>query len=189
MLRIITIDQRSLEQHCVDLARQVTESGYRPDVIVAIASAGVVITAIMKRSECFDEADYCAVMCNRSFKGLKTKFSWIVRSMPKAITNLLRNAEHAIRLRSATLDGGRKVDFVDDAVLLIRTAEKILVIDDAIDSGGTADAVVCALRRVNPNAETRIGVIAVTTEMPKVFPTYCIYRSVLVRFPWSADAI
>lgn len=65
---------------------------------------------------------------------------------------------------------------------------QVLVVDDAVDSGITMQAVVEALRRARPDVEVRAAVITVTTGRPSVSPDYTLYNNhTLIRFPWSID--
>ena len=64
---------------------------------------------------------------------------------------------------------------------------KVLIVDDAVDSGATMLAVAEALREANPEAEIRTAAITVTTPKPLITPDYSMYKD-LIRFPWSMDA-
>ncbi len=69
-------------------------------------------------------------------------------------------------------------------------ARKILVVDDAVDSGYTLSHVLEAVKAVLPaGAEVRSAVITVTTDDPLVMPDFYLYNDkTLVRFPWAMDA-
>ena len=66
---------------------------------------------------------------------------------------------------------------------------RLLVVDDAVDSGVTLATVIDLLRNTCPDrTEIRSAVITVTLEEPRAEPDYALYRGVLCRFPWSFDA-
>jgi hypoxanthine phosphoribosyltransferase len=65
---------------------------------------------------------------------------------------------------------------------------RILVVDDAVDSGRTLEVVLRWLRGRCPDAEVRSAVLTVTTPRPLLIPDfYLYYPDVLIRFPWSLD--
>jgi hypoxanthine phosphoribosyltransferase len=66
---------------------------------------------------------------------------------------------------------------------------RVLVVDDAVDSGLTLATVLRVLREISPsNTQFRSAVVTVTLEQPLAEPDYVLYRGVLCRFPWSFDA-
>ena len=65
---------------------------------------------------------------------------------------------------------------------------KILLTDDAIDSGATMMWVKNQFIEQYKDLEIKVAVITVTTPHPLVDADYALYRDrVLVRFPWSND--
>lgn len=66
---------------------------------------------------------------------------------------------------------------------------RILIVDDAVDSGFTLADVVENIKAHTNGADIRTAVITVTRKSAIIKPTYCLYRnSLLVRFPWSLDS-
>ena len=67
---------------------------------------------------------------------------------------------------------------------------RILIVDDAVDSGSTMAAVRKAINAIaNPSAVIKIAAITVTTPAPFIEPDFfLLYRYVLCRFPWSLDS-
>lgn len=71
----------------------------------------------------------------------------------------------------------------------ISGAARILVVDDAVDSGATLLGVVNAAKAAVPLADVRSAVITQTTTAPMTAPDYTLYNDkTLIRFPWSLDA-
>lgn len=66
-------------------------------------------------------------------------------------------------------------------------AKTILVVDDAVDSGATMQAVVGAVKKANPAAHVVTAAVVVTTKTPVVRPDFHLYDKVLIRFPWAHD--
>ena len=65
---------------------------------------------------------------------------------------------------------------------------RILIIDDAVDSGATLAATIDHIQAIaGPDAVLRTAAITVTTAAPSIEPNFMLYRYVLCRFPWSLD--
>jgi hypoxanthine phosphoribosyltransferase len=67
-------------------------------------------------------------------------------------------------------------------------AQRILVVDDTVDSGRTLSTVTAAVRLVQPGAEVKTAVLASTWRRPPVRPDFCLLERTLLRMPWSFDA-
>lgn len=85
----------------------------------------------------------------------------------------------------------RIVSICDSEELNNRLSEKgsrILIVDDAVDSGSTMASVINLLNQEFPGNIIRTAAITVTTSTSLVEVDYALYREgVLVRFPWSND--
>lgn len=66
--------------------------------------------------------------------------------------------------------------------------KRILVVDDAVDSGATARGILDAIHRLPGQRLTALAVITVTTPHPVVKVDFALYTNrTLIRFPWSKD--
>ena len=66
---------------------------------------------------------------------------------------------------------------------------RILVADDAVDSGTTLASVLHLLADIcPPGTEIRSAAITQTLENPRARPDYVLLHGTLCRFPWSFDA-
>ncbi|MDE6702075.1 MAG: phosphoribosyltransferase domain-containing protein, partial [Muribaculaceae bacterium] len=71
---------------------------------------------------------------------------------------------------------------------LSENIRKILIIDDAVDSGATLKAIVEKFKAEYPNTDIRSAVITQTHPQAIYKPDYCIFdNSTLIRTPWSID--
>jgi len=71
---------------------------------------------------------------------------------------------------------------------LIEKARKILIIDDAIDSGKTIFQIKELLKlKTKGDPEIFISVISWTLKESIVQPDAFVYKGSLIRFPWSKD--
>lgn len=117
----------------------------------------------------------------------------VLRCLPMKVLDMLRIAEsRVLSFFNRHRKGRRLPEVVMEAGLteiLSHTAQpRVLIIDDAIDSGTTMAAVVSALKKLNPDVGVTTAVITVTTSDPAVTADFTIYRNrTLIRFPWSND--
>jgi hypoxanthine phosphoribosyltransferase len=115
--------------------------------------------------------------------------------LPASARDLLRRIEYryviAPRARHAR---AQQIDGTEAMAIAARLAAlasppRILVADDAVDSGITLATVLRLLREIAPaRSEVRSAAITQTLEHPTVQPDYVLFHRVLCRFPWSFDA-
>jgi hypoxanthine phosphoribosyltransferase len=172
------------------------QQDYPPALLVGVRTGGLVVAHSMARS-ITAAIPVLPLTCRRPGTSLKSRIPGlkaILAKLPEPLLNVMRQAEH--RLAS-----GRRRDAPPPAVDRMEAeaigawlaerprATRVLVADDAVDSGVTLAAVLQALRAVcPPTVELRTASITVTMEDPVVEPNYALYRGVLCRFPWSFDA-
>lgn len=191
MIIVRTLNQVQLRTAARELLNLVEDSGFQPDLIVSVANGGTRVVESIK-----DEIDNLgisteAVLCQRPGTPAKKRLrlSLLVKRLPLSVRSALRVAEHMVRLllERAEENDKRDVTVIWSSLACQTLPARILVIDDAVDSGNTLVAVEAFLRARYPSAEIRFGVLAQTRK--KVFrdPDYSLYRSVLIRFPWSSD--
>lgn len=181
-MRVKTLHKEDLKAHCTLLQEKVS-ADFRPDLIVGIASGGVIVAEQMFRS-----LPHISVDLRRPGTATKSRMAplmRIVRRFPERLRNGLRIAE--ARLLAA------KTKKPSDAMALrvevpSKEFSNILVVDDAVDSGVTLQTVLKAVRAACPGTDIRSAAITVTTTQPIALPDYYIYNNqTLLRFPWSND--
>ena len=166
-----------------------------PDIIIGIRSGGYIVAEIMTKAAAHKplllaiSRRRASTQQKNKIKGLKN----ILRLLPYFITNKLRIIEHK---RLMTKPMAQQQEFIPDAneisalrgFLQARTNSKILIVDDAVDSGATMKAVLELVRKeANSSCTIKTAAITVTTDAPLIQPDYILYSHVLCRFPWSFD--
>lgn len=176
---------------CASLNAMVA-SDFRPDVVVGIAAGGQRVADAMHFP-----SDFQRLTVRRQRRSTKMKSSMrlsrVLSVLPMPLNNFLRRIELAGRkavfglLRRNPESGD--VGLISGDVAAIRErVVRVLVVDDAVDSGGTLIDVLRFVRSHNAAAEIRTAVIVVTFDNARVSPDFVLLRSAIVRFPWSADA-
>ena len=191
-----TLDRVDFDAACARLMQQVAAS-YSPSLLVGIRTGGFVVAEAMARAAA-EPLPVLPLTCQRPGTATKSRLPFlqeILGVLPRGAVDTLRLLEH--RMLSPRRKRLAKVPNVDHAeaaaiaaqLSATQTQHRLLVVDDAVDSGITLQTVVGLLRSTCPGeTEIRSAVITVTLEAPKAEPDYALYRGVLCRFPWSFDA-
>jgi len=185
--KILTLDNDAFTDACRLLEAKVVESGFYPDMVVSIRSGGMFVGNKM-----FTDIRHRSTLLQRpSTAGKKRFVAAIVRNLPRFVQNSLRIVEARVlgRKKARRISGGDRPQ-IHIPFGPSERARKILVVDDAVDSGYTLSHVLDAFKAVLPvGAEVRSAVITVTTDDPLVMPDFYLYNDkTLVRFPWAMDA-
>lgn len=185
-MKVVTLAGTDFCDACVRLAAEVSEA-YEPDLVVAIATGGVYVADVMYGAASVPCADVCLRRPSSAGKDKARLLFTVLRHLPLWVSDRLRIAE-ARRLARRAPAPLRHVDLGSDVRQAVQKASRVLVVDDAVDSGCTLRDVIFALRTVPGERQVRSAVITVTTEAPVVVPDFALYRdSTLIRFPWSKD--
>lgn len=178
--RVITMNEAALSGAARRLEELVVSTGYEPDAILSIRTGGERVGELM-----FAKTAHISTFLQRP--GTQHKGGAAVRVLkwlPRGLCNRLRIIEAWWLAR-------RPHEPVDPATVQlpdIKKYERLLIVDDAVDSGATLDAVRRAVKLKSPQADVLTAVITVTTRKPLVFPDFSLYNNLtLIRFPWSID--
>lgn len=173
------------------------EHDFTPALLVGVRTGGLVVAEAMARAAATATA-VLPLTCRRPGTRLKSRIPGLRKMLallPEPLRDSLREAEHRLvsgRRRHADPPRVDRAEALAIAAWLAsaRGSARVLVADDAVDSGTTLAAVLRTLREVCPPAtELRAAAITVTLDDPVVEPDYALYRGVLCRFPWSFDAV
>ena len=180
-MKVITLDPKALSAACLRLEE--AARGFAPDLIVGIATGGEEVARRM-----FADLPHASVRCRRpgsERKDHNPRLFWLIRRLPRPFRDLMRIAEARLLAIRGTRAEERTVEVSPEAARAIAHASRILVVDDAADSGATLAAV---LRALGTAKSTAVAVLTVTTAAPAVRPDYTLYDNrTLLRFPWSKD--
>jgi hypoxanthine phosphoribosyltransferase len=190
---LLTLQGARFAGACRELMRLV-ERDYQPTLIVGIRTGGLVVAEAMVR-DASAAIPVLPLTCRRATTGTKSRMPLlrqVLGRMPRAVVDLLRRIEHRF-VAAGSQTGQRELDQGESTAIARRLQAtgpaRVLVADDAVDSGATLAAVLRLLRELCPrDAEIRSAAITQTLAAPAVRPDYVLFRQVLCRFPWSFDA-
>lgn len=183
--KVVTLKEDDFAAACRELESTVLADGFTPDAVLSIATGGVYVGRNM-----FDRLPHYSTESRRPSTSYKKRIIRIaVRLAPRFIQNRLRILEADILERKRHKGDKAPLRKVTLPADLDTKYRKVLIVDDAVDSGHTLKSVYEAVRRHLPDAMIRTAVITMTMPDPELNPDYALYRDrTLIRFPWSMDA-
>lgn len=195
-MQVITLNPQAFEEHASRLAEAVADCGEdRYDAIVGIRRGGSIVCDAFLRHFPTDKAGerFDISLQRPSTKHKGGNLNRLLKHLPYSLLNGMRMAEAYVLAAHRKIKGPSHTPDVEmeeglKKILATNDKARILVIDDAIDSGDTLWAIVDTLRKTNPEATVETAVMTETTLHPRIRSTYTLYRNrTLIRFPWSND--
>lgn len=179
--RVITLDQSAFDEVCSRLERSVMMTGFVPDAILAIATGGVYVA-----NKIFPNIPHAVTRRQRPTTKNKNRFvKGIIKRLPVNVLDAMRVAEASVLEKLPV----RPIDPSLIKLPELAGYSRILIVDDAVDSGATLQCVYKAVRNACPEADVRSAVITVTTAKPLIKPDFSLFSNyILIRFPWSMDS-
>jgi len=197
--RRVLADEAAVARMLRRLASEIVEkAGGTGDLaLVGIRTGGLVVAQSMIRAAS-TPLPVLALTCRRELTKVKSRLKAVrtlLSALPQPTANLLRRVEHRLitapsahRAQPRQIDR-TEVENIGHCVTMLPAPTRILVIDDAVDSGATLATALQVLRNVcPPGTEIRSAVITQTLDRPIVRADYVLHRGTLCRFPWSFDA-
>lgn len=177
---VVTLNHEKFNKACIDLRNKVEQSGYTPDVIVAIPRAGKWMT-----DAAWSDCDVSSVSLIRKPKGnLKRHIGLFIKYLPLALRDRLRIWEAKRLVKRNTHMHTTTIELP----VLNHNIKRILLVDDAVDSGATLNAITDEFNCRYPEIEVRSAVITITSQDPILVPDYYLFNNLtLIRSPWSID--
>lgn len=191
MIRVLTLNQSDLQKAASRLVDLATEDGFAPDLVVSIANGGTRVVQSVEADLVARGIHVAALRCQRPGTKSKTDLGfrrWLP-ALPLVLRDGLRIFEHYIRILRDRIgpETTRSVIPLGQSSAGLKPARRILVIDDAVDSGATLAAVESYLKGLQPEAAIRFAALAQTRRTLARTPDYSLHSGILIRFPWSMD--
>lgn len=192
---VITFDTPRLQTAMEDLWDTVVASGFAPDAVVAVASGGVRCAELIA-PQIGVPVHRCTLRRAGTAQKERMGAQKLLSRMPYMLTDAMRRVEDATtaaRSRAEPHVRGPTEALRTDVRTIAEVARRsgyarILVIDDAIDSGATLAQVMTALHEALPvRTVFRTAVITQTRANALIDADYALYQRTLCRFPWSFD--
>ena len=201
-MKVVTLDEGAFRDACRRLWTAATAAS-SPDILVGIRTGGFVVAEAMIAAAAHDCPLLLPITRRRASTARKSGNAWIgklLRRLPYSVTDRIRLLEHraiagrrARRKAAATPDKLWEPDAAEAGALAdairARPGARVLVVDDAVDTGTTLRAVRALILSIDPRADVRSAVLVTTTDAPIAKPDMSLFNDVLCRFPWSHDFV
>lgn len=190
-MQVITLNHKEFLKKLEELCEQIDMV---PDVIIEVLNAGGYLGVAIKSSNRFKNVHFKRVKLQRIGESIKSSliFRIILKILPYSVLDKLRIYESNKSKR--TLDTANinelsklEIDLNDLHFPKETKIQKILIVDDAIDTGRTMFIVKNNVQKLFPEADINVAVMSWTLKKSLVTPNYYIFKNSLVRFPWSKD--
>ena len=181
----IELSLNDLQKRSYELADLVKET-YEPDLIIFIAKGGYLIGKHLGDRL---GVPLVPVYAERQASGLKTAVAPLLKILPKSVKLMLRKMEVNSGVHNKIKE--RQISFPNDAVVEeVRKAQRILIVDDSVDTGGSVVSIMDALKEIDTSlVDIRVALLNVFTEAADKLPThYCLFHNTIMITPMSNDS-
>ncbi len=162
-VRVIEKKQKCVEEDCANWANEISTS-YDPDIVVFIANSGFVYGKVISDTLGVNLGYIKAVRSGNSSKNVIGSFA---KYIPKCLVKIIISSPMKFYIHSKKTD--RHVYIPDSLKESIENgAKKILLVDDAVDTGWTIKQVVEELEKTFDGVEIRTASYAVSAYSQKV---------------------
>lgn len=184
-MKFVEFSSKELNMKCREWAGQIF-SEFKPELIIYIARAGYILAQPM--------ADTCGIPllgigAVRSGNNIKEFIGPLFAHIPSFVRKVLAVIELKSGLHKKNTERNvcfhQKIESLD-----CQSFYKILIVDDAVDTGYTMKKVFDMTREAFPNAQVRTACMNISCEeAEKVFQVdYVLLRGMSVKTPFSKDS-
>lgn len=182
-MNCIELSLENLCDECIAWANTI-KNEFQPDLIVYIAKGGYLI------GKAFQEVFNCRMIgvdAERSGNKLKEFLTPVLSHLPKKLLNIARNVEMKSGVHNQHAE--RSVVFHTCGETDKKSVKKILIVDDAVDTGHSLKAVAEKVKGRYPNAEIKLAALNVWRQSESVVRCdYFKYQDTILRTPMSKDS-
>lgn len=182
-MRVITLNENRVKECCHQLGKEIIQTGFNPDLVLGVKTGGAELARFLHPLFSASHLDYCSIK-RESKNSRANKFKKHLKKFPRPVLNLLRIMEAKFFFRS------KERTHIEEVILPegIEKYSRILIVDDAIDTGATINSLINELESKNNKSEIRVAVFTVTLTDPSIRPDFTLFdKNILLRFPWSKD--
>ena len=180
-MELFSLSAEDLRKESLKLANEIKRD-FDPDTVVFIAKAGFPIAEVI--------ADVCGaeligISAARKGSLLKRMLSPLLRHLPRGLLRKLRRME--LRSGVHTKNPERNVSFLREPT--VKTAERVLIVDDSADTGHSFLAVMKPVAARFPQATVKTAALNVWAKSEELLTVdYSLYRDTALQTPMSNDS-
>lgn len=187
-MKVLTVSYDDISEYTSRIIQKMKADNFHPDAVIGIRTGGVYIADLFARQLGFNDGKALQISVSRqSSKNKKKLFRSLIKLLPVKMLDFLRVFEAKMLFKREARNRISDISLPEE--LESSCYYKILIVDDAVDSGATLSAVLGMIQSRYPDLEIKTSAMTVTTDNPAVSPDYYLYKnSTLIRFPWSLDS-
>lgn len=192
-MKVITLYPQEFKKACQQLADKVSDS-FTPDLVIGVLTGGsYVAKQVMQGLNCSLKYDEVKVQRTGTKKKNKGFLRAVLQSLPIFLLNYLRMLESVFlefksKYKTPVRNGTIALSEETKAFLSSTAQLKVLLVDDAIDTGATLSLIKEYLEDNYPGIVVKTAVITITMKNVMINADYYLFNNrTLIRFPWSND--
>ena len=190
-MKVIRLNGSAFEQSCKDLGKQL--QGYSIDLIIGIESGGAVVAKSMIKQNGLENIAFDSIRIRRKSSSTIKERGIVKKTilyLPEFLIRLLRKMEmytSEVKAKYKTPEREVNICLGEHSKDLARNGAKILIVDDALDTGRTMQIAKEYFIELNPSNEVLTAVLTVTHKNPLVKSDFSLYNRTILQFPWALD--
>ena len=183
-MNYLVLSTKSALKEINKLAELISKS-FDPDVVVFVSKGAYTIGIGIAK---YFNIQYIEIFAERSKGMIKKHLSFVLKYIPSWLKLELRKMEMKSSVHK--INSQRNVSFgymPND--LKKASIKRIVLVDDACDTGNTFSQCIVAIKKEFPDATIKTAALNVSTESEKIIKTdYYLYKDYIVSGPWSNDS-
>ena len=186
-MEVITLNNEAFQNSCKTLFSTLDDDY---DLVIGISKGGEYVLEAFALNTINKVIQFKIISIQRpSTTGFKKNklLRHLLKLLPYTILDRLRVYEAKKNQKNIATNISMPDVSIDLVDLNLKSIKKVLVLDDAVDSGVTLTKVVEAISKIIPEAIVVTAVLSWTNSRSLITPNHYVYKDVLVRFPWSLD--
>lgn len=186
-MEVITLNNEAFQNSCKTLFSTLDDDY---DLVIGISKGGEYVLEAFALNTINKAIQFKIISIQRpSTTGFKKNkiLRHLLKLLPYTILDLLRVYEAKKAQKNIATNISMPNVSIDLVDLNLKSIKKVLVLDDAVDSGVTLTKVVEAISKIIPEAIVVTAVLSWTNSRSLMIPNHYVYKDALVRFPWSLD--
>lgn len=172
---------KNVEEKSKELYEKII-SEYDYDLVIFIAKGSYLIGKELSE---LNNVPLLEIFATRKGSKLKKVVSPFLKLLPKKILIKLREKEMNSTYHETNND--RTVSFDENIYSRYTDKNKILLVDDSIDSGNSIILTKNEIKKYFKDAEIKVAVFNIMNKAT-VRPDFCVYENTMICGPWSNDS-
>lgn len=157
---------------------------YDYDLVIFVARGSFIIGEDLAK---YNEANLIEIFATRSGGKIKKILSPILKIIPKGLKSKLRQKEFDSNYHEKK--SNRKIFYDDDIWKKYKNSEKILLVDDSVDTGYSIKCSLEVIKKYFKNSEVKVAALNYFDKSKNIVKTdFSIYNEKLLLGPWSNDS-